>query len=219
MKGTISKENIKPTKIAYLIISPESTGNKMMDKAIQSSNDFGRGGTTGNLYKSPSNWDYNWVDTDINDINNVLRSIKNAPDKVLMTCSIPRKPYPSKDWIPIGRVCKEFLKNDYKIFPIMIKRIEEFVLLSQVRRGHAPDKETAKILLNKATNYIKSELNSVGLYPVILSYELFVEEKDYRDRMFKSIFLNPAEMEFFNANNLYYRDENGVYKYRKRIRK
>ena len=216
MTAPISKESTKHFRYAYLIISPESTGNKMLDKVIQAENDFGRGGTTGNLYKSPSSWDYNWVDADINDMENVIQSIKTAPYKVLMTCSIPRKPYPGKDWIPIARICNEFLKYSYRIFPLVVNRIEKFVLLSQVRRGHAPNEKTAKELLDKSYTYIKNELKLVGFTPIYICYEDFVESKDYRNSLFETLFLNPpVDFEFFNANKLYYKDENGVYKYRK----
>jgi len=220
MRATISKENIRHIKRAYLIFSPESTGNKMLDKAMQSSNDFGRGGTTGNLYKSPSDWNYNWVDDDINDIENVIQSIETAPDKVLMTCSIPRKPYPGKDWIPIERICWEFFRNGYKIFPLMVVREEKYTILSQVRRGHAPNEKVAKELLYKSYEYIKTELGLAGLKPIEICYEAFAEEKDYRDFIFEALLLQPPDdFEFFNANKLHYKDENGNFKYNKRIRK
>lgn len=185
-------------KRAYFVMGAESSGNRMMIDAIESSNDFGLGGikVPRNEYIYKGKWDTE--DT-------VRQSlIKNTPEKLLYVTSVPRKTHPNKEFPNIYYICLNLRSVNYTIYPIVMYRDRRFVVASQISHNHVRSELQAHTNIDKAYEHIFSELADIHLYPLIVKYENLVNDKRYRQLIFTHLELNPPEkFEFFDANEKY----------------
>ncbi len=190
---------MKESKNAYFIMGPESAGNRMMTQAFNSAYDFGDGGHEGKNYKSYVLRNH-WVkDGDI------IASLANSPNRIVLVRSVPRKGWPNKEWPPITSYCLAMIKNGYNVHAIVMDRNTSCLIKSQVGRGHVPNEERAEEYIFKARRYIRSQLKKVNVWAHNIQYEQFVSGEEYRRYLFEDVFnLDSApRMEFYNANDKY----------------
>lgn len=190
-------------KYVYFVMGPESSGNRMLVDTIQSCENFSpEGGYDGerDKYVRVSNWlercSKDWYKA-------MTESLLKASDKVVFSRSIPRGGWPNKKWFPLANTCKAMFLAGRTIFPLVPHRIKEYVMESQVRRRHVLDHETSRGFIEKAYEHIFSELSEVRLNPIIVKYEYFVMDKNYRDWILEQLDLRNPSIEFFNANEKY----------------
>ena len=189
-------------KKAYVIISPKSSGNRMMVRAIESTQDFGMGGHT---YSSNSSFNYKskWIDdVDKQDPKILDEALKTAPEEFVYVVSIPSGGLPNKKYLEIAKIILMMMKNGYTVYPIVIHRDIMPMSKSQANAGHAVDVSSAKNTISKAYKHIFSELAMVRRQPIIVKYEQFVTSESYRRWIFCRVLDLPIEptIEFFNAN-------------------
>ena len=185
-------------RMAYFVMGPESCGNRMMTRAINSAYDFGIGGQVEgtNKYVFKTLW---MKDKDFR------KSLAEAPNRIVFVRSIPRGSWPKKQWPPIAKYCIAFEEFNYDVYAIVMERKERFVIKSQVAHKHVPDEEKAKKMIAKSRRYINNQLKKAGVPTYIIQYEKFVTDKNFREHFFVEVLkLNsPPKMKFYNANDKY----------------
>ena len=183
---------------AYFVMGAESSGNRMMVDAIESSNDFGLGGikVPRNKYIYKGKWDTEDV---------IYKSLmKNGPERLLYVASVPRGTYPNKEFPNIHYVCATLKGFNYTVYPIVMYRNREFVVKSQVERNHTTSELQAHTNIDQAYEHIFSELADIISQPLIVKYENLVNDINYRRFIFDAFDLNyPEEFKFFDANEKY----------------
>jgi len=176
-------------KIAYFVMGPESSGNRMMTKAIESAHDFGDGGY--NLPLSRYDWKEKWKD------------LSKAPERITFVRSIPTGSRPNKEWFPIAEECMKMESSGYRILPIVLHRDIRYTVLSQLKHGHVLSHKEGAGNISQAYEHIFDQLSVIHLFPIVVKYERFVTSEVYRKILFENIGLEPPQMEFFNANEQY----------------
>jgi hypothetical protein len=189
-------------KKAYFIVGPESAGNRMMTQALCTAKDFGEGGVNFGTYE----WTPFWVQKVGNElkVEDILNSLENAPDEIVLVMSVPRKGWPNKEWIPVGKIHESMRRAGYNVYPILMSRFWKYAARSQVDRKHVPDYETAKKYVRNAYRYILDEFELHHIRYFVVEYEDFVTQPEYRKVVMNMLGINgEPQMDFFNANLKY----------------
>lgn len=190
---------------AYVIVGPESSGNRMMAKAIASTKDFGDGGFTISeenkfIFKEL------WLDFDKKyDLDALDEALNHSPNDLIFVSSVPTRPQGTRIYPEIAKIVDTIIVHSYRVFPIVMHRDKAFTVMSQIGRGHAHHEEVANINIDSAYDHIFSEFAKVNVFPLIVKYEEFVTNSYYRSYFLRKMLdlPNTAQMEFFNANDKY----------------
>lgn len=176
----------------------------MMVRAIESSKDFGEGG---HKYNNPNSFHYvsKWISNNAKrNPKSLKKKLKDAPDEFVYVTSIPLGGPGNKRYINIAGVIQVIKDAGYKIYPIVFHRKPDFNMKSMVKAGHEKNHEQARQVLFKAYEHIFHQLAKVKIQPIIIKYEWFVKDENYREWIFKDLLELPMpRMEFFNANDKY----------------
>jgi len=175
-------------------MGPSSSGNRMMQRAITSTKDFGEGGVIGEGYVLRKLWLKG---------NDLVESLKTAPDKIVYGKSIPSGSYHNPLWYHIKDTCNLMIANGYLVCPIVMHREPKFVILSQVRHQHVRTGEDAVQDILRAYQHIFEQLSLIPLFPIIVKYEDFVTSDIYRNWLFSNLGLPKSTLKLYNANDAY----------------
>lgn len=180
----------------YFVLGPESSGTRMFCDAILSSNDFGVGGIRKiNQYEYKSVW--NTEDSIFNSL------IKNKPEKALFTRSLPRGSYPNKQFVVLEDIYNNVINAGYSFIPIVMVRKFEYLVKSQIARGHVRNEQEALANIRQAYKYIDTVFNNLNISEINVKYESLVNNESYRKKIFKSLNLNYPDFVFIDMNRKY----------------
>lgn len=190
---------------AYFIVGPESAGNRMMAKAIASTKEFGDGGfeiSDENKFIFKERWVY-WANK--YDIAVLDDALDNSPDEIIYVASVPTRPPGGKIYPNIAASINAIVKHSYRVFPVVMYRDIRYTVKSQVGRGHAHNAGIAYRSILSAYDFIFSEMARINVFPLVVKYEEFVANPNYRSFTLRKMLdlPNTAQMEFFNANEKY----------------
>lgn len=163
-------------KRAFYVIGPESSGTRMMAKA------FIRAGVFGDASHLQALDD---MDFD------------RMPNDIMYRNSVPHGGW----MLPIDEITDKMVSCGYKVIHIIIDREDRYLELSQVKRGHQIDIESAKENIAKAREHIAEQM--VGVQPALVQYGNFVSSAEVRRKFFEAYSLPEPDMYFFNANDTY----------------
>ncbi|KKN62890.1 hypothetical protein LCGC14_0507430 [marine sediment metagenome] len=161
---------------AFFVIGCESTGTRMMTKALISAGAFGDSGHQQSLDN------LNFYD---------------RPDIIVFRRSIPH----ADMWPPINTLHRMMIAARYTVATFIMWRKEEFTIQSQLRRNHVQSEEKAKEQIKRALKLIGEF--SHGKECEVVGYEHFVTDEWYRSELFWDYGLPKPTIEFYNANEAY----------------
>ena len=159
---------------AIFIVGPESSGTRMLTEA------FINVGCYGDSEINQRMDDYNFTE-----------------NLIVFRRSLPH----GGNWPDIASIVKNM--KDYRVIPILILRDKEITIKSQLRAGHVLTEEESRHNIEFAIPYAYRHFAAVGLIPLVIIYEAFVESKDLRRLFFTSLALMEPKMEFRNENFKY----------------
>lgn len=162
-------------KRAFYVLGPESSGTRMLTKAFISV------GVYGDSEHEQSMDNLNFYVT---------------PDTIVYRNSVPHDGYMP----PIKFICEQMKLAEYDVVVIVIDREDRFLELSQAKRFHQPNADYARRNIARARDYISEQLETA---PVLVQYEDFVCDPNYRKSIFAGLGLPEPDMQFYNANEAY----------------
>ena len=127
----------------------------------------------------------------------------NASDDIMYRNSIPHGGW----MMPMGEIADRMRRAYRNVYCVLIDREDYYMELSQVKRGHQPDVESAGENIALAREHITSEIRDMGAQPALVQYESFVGSADVRRKFFEAYSLPEPDMYFFNANDAYSRKD------------
>jgi hypothetical protein len=160
-------------KKAYLVVGPESSGTRMITKALIECGIPGDAGHT------------QMVDSFVGESRNVFVVRRSLPHGGV--------------WPPLLSMKKRFIESGYQIIPIVIYRDERITALSQIRNHHARNVREARKKIKTAKNIIKMTFED----PIVVQYETFVGDSRIRKAFFSQLGLEEPDMEFYDGNAKY----------------
>ena len=192
-------------KKAYVIAGPESSGNRMMVRAIESTMDFGE---ARHKYSDPNSYIYNvnWVTTmDKLDPEKLDKALEDAPDQFVFVASVPTRPSGKLIYPPMGEIVSKMISHQYRVWPIIMHRHHKYLIKSQVARKHTVDAAASINEILRSYDHLFMEYAKAKVYSYVIKYETFVTDEDYRYMIMRKVLELPAvpDMEFFNANEKY----------------
>ena len=165
-------------KHAYLVIGAESSGNRMMVKALVSAGCYGDGD----------------VEQRLDDLD-----FSNTPDRIAMLRSVPHG-----DDIPDLRgLAKLLIEAGYQVHPILMYRKTDFVVASQKAGGHGMRDDEVWEHIQMAHHLAHDLACCLGEKLLTVVYETFVTMPQIRRWVFYQLGLPEPAMEFENANIKY----------------
>lgn len=177
----MSSLNTKLTK-AFLIVGPESSGNRMMAQSFDSVGVSNACIKNGKYISGPHSIDYN---------NNPLSVSRSMPY--------------NGQWFDILKLYRDLqLDGEFDtVYLITLDRQTEFMANSQIVQGRVIELDRAYINIERARNYIESTIRLLsfeGAKPIRIQYEDFVTSSKYRKEIFTFLGLPEPTLEYFNAN-------------------
>lgn len=158
------------TKTAYLVIGVESSGTRMLTKALIASGCYGDGGHQQRLDNA--------------------QNLNNLPDKIVLRRSIPHA-----GGVPdVSGWIKKFERNGYTARIVKIYRDQKCNIESMMKRGHAPARSIAVAKFNAGRSLLDK------LDGLEIRYRDFVTKPDYRRERFAELGLPAPQMEFYNGD-------------------
>ena len=164
-------------KIAYLVVGPESSGTKMITKALT----LATGGMGDDTH-------FQRLDA---------MDLRGAPDTIVFRRSIPH----AGAWVDISEIIKKLEVHGYHVQVITIDRDTEYMAKSQVKNWHAESEKMAVQKINYARGHIEKHIS--GRTPARLQYEYFVTDPSYRKLFFDGLDLIEPDMEYYDGNAKY----------------
>jgi len=186
-------------KVVYFVLSPESAGNRLLVRSINSAYDFGNGGVE-SLGEGSYQFHYKWFNPGLG----IRGSLEKAPDRVIFSRSIPRGSYPKKEWPNLCEICTIMQECGYEVVPIVSHRELEATAQSQVQHHHVREYNEASLYIHEAYQLIFSSLAKMRLQPIMVKYEELISDAGYRAFIFIDLLgLKEPTLEYFDANDKY----------------
>ena len=163
---------------AFYIIGPESSGTRMLTKAFINVGCFGDGSHVQRMDHM---------------------NFANMPDVIVYRNSVPHATVTP----PIAQLYRRMGECGYTVFLIIIDREDYYMELSQVKRWHQEDVDSARESIALAREYIAKQVEELGIQPILVQYENFVGSAEVRRKFFEAHSLPEPNMYFWNANDTY----------------
>ena len=123
----------------------------------------------------------------------------NCPDDIVYRQSVPHGGHMP----PIVNITRRMEEFGYEVTHIVIDREDEYLVHSQVKRGHRYEIEDARANLIPVREYIVEQMKELGVQPTLVQYENFVNSAEVRRKFFEAYSLPEPVMYFWNANDTY----------------
>ena len=123
----------------------------------------------------------------------------NYPDDIVYRQSVPHGGHMP----PIKEITRRMEKFGYEVVHVVIDREDEYLMRSQVKRGHRYEMKDAKANLIPVREYITEQMKEMAAEPAMVQYEDFVNSAEVRRKFFEAYSLPEPDMHFFNANDTY----------------
>ena len=162
------------------MLGPESSGTRMLTTALTRAGVYGEGYHV----QAMDNLDFTVT-----------------PDTIVYRNSVPH----ARLMPQIVFTCEKMRLAGYDITALVTDREDKFLELSQVKRLHQPTVADARNSIAWARDYIDEQLKIVGIIPILVQYEDFVGDADYRKSLFEKLDLSEPAMQFYDANAAYQR--------------
>lgn len=164
-------------KKAFIVVGPESSGNRYMGRLLVSAGCAGSG--THHQPFDKDNWDFELP--------------KDSPERVVLVRSFPN----AHEWPDLNKLRdKFFLEYGYETTILVMVRDMWVVAQSQIRNRHVVNEDMAYKHYNQAYEFIFSDIHAGGLNFRIVPYSS-LGRREFLDCLFESLDLQPIKPERF----------------------
>lgn len=160
-------------KRAFFVIGPESSGTRMMTKALLLASDgYGDAGHGQRMDGS---------------------SFENLPDVIVFRRSLPH----ARKWPDVCEIISRMQSAGYKVIVIAMCRNIDVLVRSQLKHHHVESRHQALGNIDQANGIIES------IESVDVNYGEFVTNRNARAALFTRLGLNVPNMQFYDGNEKY----------------